>query len=350
MAASRRVQPDKARRFAAAVLGKLSVPSDQSRLTARVLVRSDLRGVRTHGLKFLPVYARRLMGGGTNPTPRIRVERCGPVAAILDGDAGLGQVGAMHAAETARDMARLKGVGFCACRNTSHVGAVAPYLLEVVGGRVVVGLTNTGPSMAPPGGNFRAIGNNCLGFAAPVQGAPPLCLDMTTSVLSWGKVRDLITSGDALPEGVGLMPGGQWAADPAAALDWAVAAALGGGKGFGLALLADVVAAGLSGGSFSPDLRLLHRELAEPEGTCAAFLVFDLRRFPGGRALPGRLAAWRDRIKGGRRRPGVRELFLPGERSAREEAVCRGRGFPLAPELRDELNALAGTVGLKRRL
>ena len=350
MAAARsrsRISPGRARRFAAAILRALGACAHDAALVSRVLVRSDLRGVRTHGLKFLPVYARRLAEGGTNAHPRLRTVSRGAWGAVLDGDAGLGQIGAMAAVHKARDVARKRGLGFCACRNTSHVGALAPYLLDVVRGRLVMGFTNTGPSMAPPGGNFRAVGNNCLGFATPVASAAPLCLDMTTSVESWGKVRARIESGATLPAGVALLSDGSWARDPQAALDHVVAAPLGGGKGFGLALLTDLLVAGLSGGAFSPALRLLHRELREPEGTCTAFVVFDLRRFPGGRALPQRLAEWRRRIKAGKRMPGTRELFLPGERSAREEAKCLTHGFPMTTELRKELNTLAVSLGLK---
>jgi LDH2 family malate/lactate/ureidoglycolate dehydrogenase len=339
-----------ARSFAAAVLAKLGVPAGDARLVSRLLVRSDLRGVRTHGLKFLPVYARRLAGGGVKARPRVRTISRGAWGAVLDGDAGLGQVGASAAAHHAKHAARQRGLGFGACRNTSHVSALAPYLLDVVGGSVVIAFTNTGPSMAPPGGNFRSIGNNCMGFAAPVSGAAPLCLDLTTSTQSWGKVRDHIERGDPLPDGVALSPEGGWEHDPAAALAHTVAAPLGAGKGFGLALLIDVLAAGLTGGAFSPALRMLHQEFEAPEGTCAAFLVFSLARFPGGRRLPRRLAEWRQEIKRGKRTPGTRELFLPGERSGREEAICLARGFPMTVELRDELNELAASLGLRRRL
>jgi len=314
------------------------------------MVRSDLRGVSTHGLKFLPVHVKRLAGGGTKATPMIRTVARGAWGIVVDGDAGLGQIGAMAAACRARDMARTRGMGFCACRNTSHVGALAPYLLEVVGGRLVLGFTNTGPSMAPPGGNAPAVGNNCLGFATPIHGAPPLCLDMTTSVESWAKVRAHIEESEALPEGVALLSDGSWARDPQAALLHTVAAPLGGGKGFGLALLIDVLTAGLSGGVLSPDLRLLHRELRDPEGTCCAFLAFELGKLPGGHSLPRRLAEWRSRIKDGKRVPGTREVFLPGERSARREMENRQRGLPLGRKLREELNALAASLGLRRRL
>ena len=345
-----RVQARKSRDFATAVLRFLGLRQCDARLVSRVMVRSDLRGVSTHGLKFLPIYAKRLAVGGTKAAPTIRTVARGAWGVVLDGDAGMGQIGAMAAARRARDMARTHGVGFCVCRNTSHIGALAPYLLEVVGGRLVLGFTNTGPSMAPPGGSTPAVGNNCLGFATPIRGAPPLCLDMTTSVESWGKVRARIEKGEALPEGVALLSDGSWARDPQAALLHAVAAPLGGGKGFGLALLTDVLTAGLSGGVLSPDIRMLHRELQDPEGTCCAFLAFELGKLPGGRSLPRRLAKWRRLIKGGTRVPGTREVFLPGERSARQEIENRRRGLPLDHELREELNALAASCGLRRRL
>ena len=353
MAASRkqfRIRASKARSFTAAVLRSVGVPAEDAKLVSRVLVRSDLRGVSTHGLKFLPVYAKRIEGGGVDPRARLSTVSRGAWGTVLDGNAGLGQVGAMAAVRKARDVARGRGIGFCACRNTSHVGALAPYLLEVVRGALVLGFTNTGPSMAPPGGNFRALGNNCVGFATPIAGGPPLCLDMTTSVESWGKVRGRIERGDALPEGVALLSDGSWALDPAKALAHAVAAPLGSGKGFGLALLIDVLVAGLSAGEFSPELRLLHREFRKPEGTCVAFLVFALNKLPGGRSLPRRLAEWRRRIKRGKRVPGVREIFLPGERSARREAQALEHGFPMTRELREELNALAVHLGLRQRL
>ena len=326
------------------------MPAADAALTARVLVHSDLRGVHTHGLKFLPVYVRRILGGGCNPKPRIRTIKRGAWGAVLDGDAGLGQLCAMAALRKACEVAAKRGTGCCACRNTSHVGALAPYLLEAHRGRLVLGFANTGPSMAPPGGNFRAVGNNVMGFAVPIAGAPPLCLDMTTSTESWGKVRDRIERREPLPEGVALLSNGAWAADPAAALEHAVAAPVGGGKGFGLALLIDVLTAGLSGGTFSQNVKLLHCELDGPEGTCVAFVVIDLKHLPGGRTLPKRLSEWREQIKRGKRRPRTRELFLPGERSAGKESENRKLGFPMTAALREELNQTAQSLGLRARL
>ncbi len=341
-----RATVNQARSFATRVLTTLGVPREHAALTARLLVRTDLRGVRTHGLKFLPVYARRLQGGGVNPCPRIR--KISPT--VFDGDAGLGQVCAMHTLTHARDVAAKRGLGLAICRNTSHVSALASYLLEYVPGRAVIAMTNTGPSVAPPGGNQRVIGNNCFGFATPIRGAAPLCLDMTTSVEAWGKVRDRIDRGESLPEGIALAPDGSWATDPAVALAHTVAAPLGGGKGFGLALMIDILAAGLSGGSLSPQLHMLHTELAKAEGTCCAFLVFDLKHFPGGRSLPHRLAQWRRDIKDVKRVPGVRQTWVSGEIEHNEEQYCRRHGFPIAPELRRELDDLAEQLGIKQRI
>jgi LDH2 family malate/lactate/ureidoglycolate dehydrogenase len=296
------------------------------------------------------VYVKRLQGAGTNPKPRIRTVSRGAWGAVLDGDACLGQVGASRAIELADKVATRRGLGFAICRNTSHVGALAPYLLNCMQGRVVIGMTNTGASIAAPGSNACVIGNNCIGFATPIRAAPPLCLDMTTSVESWGKIRDRIDRGIKLPPGIALAPDGSWATDPTVALAHTVVAPLGGGKGFGLALLIDVLVAGLSGGALSPNLNMLHEQLESPEGTCCAFLVFNLKQFPGGRSLPYRLAKWRQTIKQAKRIPGTREILLPGERSAAEEKRCLKQGFPITPSLRSQLNSLASSLNLNNRI
>jgi LDH2 family malate/lactate/ureidoglycolate dehydrogenase len=259
---------------------------------------------------------------------------------VIDADATLGQVGASASLQIAVDAADARGLGMCICRNTSHVGALGPYLMQAVRGRAVLALTNTAASVAPPGGNFAAIGNNCIGFAAPIRGAAPRCLDMTTSYESWGKIRDRIDRGESLPPGVALAPDGSWAVDPAVAVSHTVAAALGGAKGFGLAMMIDIITGGLGGGELSPKLKLLRDVTAEPEGTCCAFLAMSLQHFPGGRALPGRLAAWRGAIKAGKR-AGKSPILLPGERAHREENDCKKHGLPVAPVLKRELIGLA---------
>src|SRR5574339_761599 len=119
------VPADKLVSFTAACLEKLGLRAADARLVAETLVAANLRGVDSHGVVRLPHYATRLRNGTVKARPNISARKTGPSAAVVEGDAGMGQLVAARAMREAISLPRESGSGAVAARNSSHCGACA---------------------------------------------------------------------------------------------------------------------------------------------------------------------------------------------------------------------------------
>src|SRR5258706_2781480 len=138
--------------FTALCLEKLGLQSADAQLVAQTLVAANLRGVDSHGVVRLPHYAARLRNGTVKSRPGIAVRRTGPSAAVVEGDAGMGQLVATRAMQEAIALAQPNGVGAVVAHNSSHCGACAWFVeMAVKEGMIGVGLTHTDPIIVPPG-------------------------------------------------------------------------------------------------------------------------------------------------------------------------------------------------------
>src|SRR5258707_8643778 len=113
----RLVPQQKLATFTAQCLEKLGLQDADAQLVAKTRVAANLRGVDSHGVVRLPHYATRLRNGTVNSRPAISVRRTGPSAAVVEGDAGMGQLVATRAMQEAIALARQSGVGAVVARN-----------------------------------------------------------------------------------------------------------------------------------------------------------------------------------------------------------------------------------------
>src|SRR5262249_4901844 len=147
------VQSTNLKNYVRAVCEKLGLPEADADVVADTLVEADLRSVHTHGVNALSGYARRLQGGGANPKPNGRVVKQKLGIAVVDGDAGMGQVVARFAMTKAIERARETGIGAVAARNSSHFGAAAYYAAMALQHDMIgFATTSAGNRIAPIGG------------------------------------------------------------------------------------------------------------------------------------------------------------------------------------------------------
>jgi len=256
------VRIDKLLAFAEALLRTQGAPPADAALTARFLLEADLRGVESHGMAHLvDFYLRRLQQGQIKARPNIRVTSDAPAAATIDADNGLGFVAGHLAMQLAIEKARATGAGWVACGNSTHYGAGAAYaMMALEQGMIGFSLSTGGRLMTPPGGRGRALGLNVLAVAAPTPRGFPYVLDMATGVVAHGKLEIAARRGEAIPEGWAIDPEGRPITDPARfrpdglMLPLGGSAALGAFKGFGLALMVDILSGALSGFGTSAEI------------------------------------------------------------------------------------------------
>src|SRR3990170_4232477 len=138
--------------FTAACFEKLGLVAADARLVAQTLVASNLRGVDSHGVVRLPHYATRLRNGSIKARPNIKVERTGLSTAVVEGDAGMGQLVAVRAMDEAIALAKESGVGAVGAKNSSHCGAMAWFVEQAArAGMIGIAMTHTDPIMVPTG-------------------------------------------------------------------------------------------------------------------------------------------------------------------------------------------------------
>src|SRR5688500_20256654 len=224
--------------FTAAGLEKLGLESADARLVAETLVAANLRGVDSHGVVRLPHYATRLRNGTVKARPHITAKRTAPSAAVVEGDAGMGQLVAARAMQEAVSLARESGVGAVVARNSSHCGACARFVeMAVREGMIGVALTHTDPIMVPPGMKRIFLGSNPIAFGAP-GAREPLIIDMSTTHVAWGKVLVARQEGKAIPPGWGVDKDGKPTTNASEVVGLAPT---GGHKGYALAMMVEIL-------------------------------------------------------------------------------------------------------------
>ena len=247
--------------FCEAVLMKLGVPPQDAKVPTDVLILADLRGISSHGVARLQRYVTGLKEGYMKPTDHSTLVRETKATALIDGGQSLGQVVGRKAMEIAITKAKETAVGVVTVRNSNHYGIAGYYALMALEHDLIgMSMTNAAPLVVPTFGRTAVLGTNPIAITAPTSQETPFVFDMATSTVPRGKVEVFNRQGKAMPQGYAVDETGADTTDPARVLN-ALAKRLGGGllplggageefgghKGYGLALMVDVLSGVLPG-------------------------------------------------------------------------------------------------------
>ncbi|MBL4721230.1 MAG: Ldh family oxidoreductase [Alphaproteobacteria bacterium] len=241
-----------------AFLSAFGMPDDYVNICAKVMTDSDRRGVDTHGIACIPNYHERWTNNQMTLDAEITVVRDNPTTALLDAGGGLGYPVAHRAMMMAMAKAKAVGLGSVAVRNSAHYGA-AGYYSRMAAREGLVGFATTGtsaPRVVPALAAEGALGTNPIAFTAPTKRNKPFNLDMATSTVASGKIRNKAVEGQDLPEGWAVDMNGQTVTDSEAYWDGVNMTSLGGTrelgshKGYGLGAMVEILSCCLSGASF----------------------------------------------------------------------------------------------------
>ena len=335
---------DKLSAFTAACLEKLGLPPADARLVAETLVEANLRGVDSHGVVRLPHYATRLRNSTIKPRPSITVKRTGPATAMVEGDAGMGQLVAARAMNEAIALARESGVGAVGARNSSHCGAMAYFVeMAVKEGMIGIALTHTDPIMAPTGMKRNFLGSNPIAFGAPGADAPPLVVDMATTNVAWGKVIVARQEGKTIPPDWGVDAEGKPATDPHKVTGLAPMA---GPKGYALAAMIEVLCAHLTGVPFGTHVVRMYGDLDKPRNLGHFMLALDIARFTNPATFKAEIDLFAREIHAEEPIDAARPPRAPGEPERLTAAKRLKTGVPLGEGVLADLNKLARELGI----
>ena len=304
--------------FCAEAFAALGVTRSNAQLLAGILVEAELRGHDSHGVRLVAYYGPRVIAGTINVKPKVRMLRESPVSVLVDADHGFGGIACTRALERCMIKAGTSGIGIGGVYNSSHLFIPAHYVLRAAREGYIAICTSVAEAiMAPTGGLGRVLGNNPWAFGVPAGDSDPLVLDIAPSA-SFAKVRMHAAAETELPEGWALDKDGNPTVDAQAALVGSLVP-LGDHKGYGLAMVSELLASVLTGGDFGPE--------SGQSGKVGHFLlVLDPSLFMAHPDFARRVTEYLSRIKAAPRRPGVDEIFYPGERAGRLEREARARG------------------------
>lgn len=302
------------------ILTGLGEERDNAEIAAEIMVRSDMRGVSTHGINLIRQIVKRKAVGMISIPTHVDIAKEDASTALLDGNDGLGQVAAYRAMRLSIEKAKQVGIAIVGVRNTNNVGALGYYTSTAASTSDVIALcmTNGNPSVAPYGSADPFFGTNPISVGVPCRKGKPIVLDMSSSVVARGKIRLAALSGEKIPLGWACDETGVPTTDPEKALKGSLLP-LGGPKGSGLAMIIDIMAGILTGSSFGLKLKSFH-ELEGPTGVGATFIAIDIRRFMDPEYFAAQVTAYTQEMKSLHLQPGVSAILFPGEvESIKEE-------------------------------
>jgi LDH2 family malate/lactate/ureidoglycolate dehydrogenase len=334
------IPKDRAERLVCQLFEKAGVEANVARLVAVALVEAELEGSAAHGLLQVPVYVRRVLAGTIAKTAEpTELHRTGAIS-VFDAGLALGHAAAEQLAGIAIAEAHQHGLAAAAARSATHFGVAGRYARMIAeAGIVGIVMCNTRPMMPVPGGRTAVVGNNPLAISVPCAGQPPIVFDMAMSAAAMGRIRQAAQEGQPIPEGWAVDAAGRDTTDAEMALEGVLLPA-GGPKGFGLALMIDLLCA-LSGGAAGSEIGVMHGD-PEAKWECSwFFLALDPARFGLDQPYAERVAALAEQVRRSAPDPAV---ALPGDRR-RAAMVAAGDMVTLAPRVAASLEALSQELG-----
>jgi LDH2 family malate/lactate/ureidoglycolate dehydrogenase len=295
----------------------------------------------------LAQYVMRIKVGGLNPRPNITVNRTAPATALVDGDNGMGHLVVARAAETAIELARASGVAWVGMRMSNHAGAAGVYAaLPLKAGMIgLYSAVANANHMPLAGGAEVVLGTNPLAIAIPAGQEAPLVLDIATSIVSYGTIKNHRL------QNIPLQP--DWMVDPktgAAVTDpqksaEALLLPMGGYKGAGLALMLGMLAGTLNGALFGRDCVDFNAEPEKVNNTGQFVVALDPARFQPLDKFKSEVDRHIRELRASKALPDE-SVRLPGEQRAARRADRLANGLALPAELLTQLDKLAGDLGI----
>jgi len=356
-----RVQAEPLKAFCQKVFEKLDVPPQDAQVTADNLVLADLRGISSHGVARLRRYVNGLRDGVMVARPDVQVVHETMTTALIDGGAGLGQPVSVRAMRLAIKKAQEVGAGFVAVRNSNHYGIAAYYALMALEQEMIgISMTNAAVLVTPTFGRDAMLGTNPISVAAPAGAEPAFVLDMATSTVPRGKLEVYDRQEKPMPMGWATDEQGVPTNDAGRVLKNLLARAgggllplggagelLGGHKGYGLALLVDVLCGVLPGAGYvntiypkTPDGKPLPANVGHFLGALRVDAFRPLDEF---KATMDDIIL---RLKNSPKAEGQERIYIHGEKEFEMEEERQINGVVLHPKVVADMQAIADDVGL----
>lgn len=350
----------KLRDFTRSIFIGMGCSAKHAMLAADVLIKSDLRGIDSHGVARLTGYVRLWEKDRINAKPDIRIVHETPTTATVDGDAGLGLVVAPFAMKVAIEKAEKYGSGWVSVRNSNHFGIAAYHTMMAVEKDMIgFAMTNASPLVAPTFAIERLLGTNPMCYAFPAGKYPPVIVDMATSAAANGKLEIAQRMRKPVPEGWIQDANGNPSVDPHELKKGGSLLPLGSDrdhgshKGFGLSATVDILSAVLSGANYGPwvpPFVAFMEPSTDPVGKGIGHFLGAMR-VDGFRPIDefkSHLDNWIDRFSSAKSISEEQKVIIPGQPEVAAEKERKLNGIPLIDDVCKDLNELAEKLGIEK--
>lgn len=346
-----RHRPEALRALVARMIEAAGWDAGRAQETAEHVVLANLSGHDSHGVVMIPVYLRSQADGNLSPAsrPTTRVEAA-PFL-IVDGHVALGQPTARQAVEAACDMAAAGGVSILNLCDSHHIGRIGHYC-ELAAARGLISLfwvnvAGRAPIVAPFGAREARFGTNPHAIGIPVPGAEPVVLDFATSRIAHGKARVALNKGASVPEGYIIDGHGRPTTDPAhlfprPGVPLGALLPFGDHKGAGLALVVELLAAGLTGAA---------RIDEKPQRSWAINSLFGVvidpaRLEPDAALRKARIESYLAFVRAAAPQDPAQPVLAPGDKERATRIERQRDGIPLDAGTWSQIEAAAAQLGI----
>ena len=340
------------RRQIEAILVAWNMPPANAASTAEIMSWADLHGIDSHGISMIPGYDERRRQGKMRMEAAPRIIRETPVSALVDGDGGLGHVTSRLAMDTAIAKARTIGMGISAVRNSAHFGACGFYA-KMAADAGFIGMVTTSASgiqVAPTFGAQARLGTDPIAFAAPGRDGEPFLLDMATTTVAAGRIRNKANEGLPTPPGWVLTKDGMPSTDPLEAREkGGFLTSLGGSpesssyKGYGLAAMVNILASALSGATMVTDPD--HTKRPGTMGIGHFFMAIDPGLFRDPAEFRADVTRFCDTLRATKPVDPNQPVMVAGDPERRNAARRLQSGIPVGANLLAEVRRIAEASG-----
>ena len=331
-------------RFSFDCLRAMGCSEEEATLFSDGLIQSELRCLpgQGQGVRRLPIYLERINKRWTNIGAQMEIIKESPALALVDAHNGLGAVMGQRAMDLAVKKSKSMGIGTVIMRNSTHYGSSGVHVRRAINsGCIGIAMTNAGPEMAPWGGSEGRVGTNPWAMGAPTGGDFPVILDIALTTAGKGMMRWFLREGLKMPSDWALTPDGNETDDPGAAMDGPLLA-IGQHKGYGLAMMTDVITGVISGAAFG----LTPYASQDRLQVSHTFIALDIEWFMPLQDFLDRMDAFVNEVKSSKTRPGFDAVLVPGEIDHIREMEYRNSGAKLDKVVYEELRDLAETLNI----
>lgn len=326
-----RVPEESLRATVAAIFEKMGESPENAALAADTLVSADLRGVSSHGVSVtFPVYLKYYRDGTIKANAKWTVLRETPGVGVTDGDLGLGVILAPKAMRMAIDKARRVGIGIVTIVNSAHSGAIGHHAMVAAKEDMVgVAMTAAGMYMHPTFGSVARLGTNPIAVAAPTRHEAPFLFDAATTTISGNKIQIARSVGAKLAPGWVAEKDGVPIMEEIEPLEMGEHLPLplggtrenGSHKGYGLAMMVEVLTTVLSG---------IQSSMVEDTRTDKHyFAAYDIAAFSDVDEFKDNMDRMLETLRTTEPIPGHDRVLYPGLMEHEEEQERRANGIPL---------------------